>query len=467
MTLIWARDKYYMAYAIGTVDLDAWDHNRAALIAADLNALDWFHHASIIHTKPIYKEVNPMTASHYPKRIQTGRKRGRLATTHYFQTAILTYAAMGACTTSHNGAEVTTVKCVAGSALTAADYFFINCIEANNYIWFTVDGGGADPTPGGIAIGPCVVLSTDTPAEIAGKLKTTMNAGNYGATVATDTVTITNVSTGAVVDASDGNTDFTIAITTQGTDNHAITKATDENPIRLAFHYKKEGGTAQRRKDMEGFIPGMMKISVSENSPIAMQTYTGQFVYTGPGDDLAQPTAHAQYLLAPFSWYDYKHASGASAFTYNSGDINVDIVDIVMKFGWTGALFGAYSGYYPSNGLVQPPFIGEVELGVRLTDAGGTGIDTISDLRAVASAEGAAEYDGDLDFIADFYRSATIYNKYTWDKMMIDPDSYEEVFMSEGEWFDGCRFTLKFLNENSSLAVEEKNPLSKIYYEND
>ena len=51
--------------------------------------------------------------------------------------------------------------------------------------------------------------------------------------------------------------------------------------------------------------------------------------------------------------------------------------------------------------------------------------------------------------------------------MYIDPESYEEVFQDEGSWFDGVTFTLKFLDENSSLAVEEKNLLDKTYYEND
>ena len=42
----------------------------------------------------------------------------------------------------------------------------------------------------------------------------------------------------------------------------------------------------------------------------------------------------------------------------------------------------------------------------------------------------------------------------------------EEVFQAEGSWFDGIKFTLEFLDENSSLAVEEKNALNNDYYEN-
>lgn len=349
MTLLWARDGYYMAYAIGTVDLTAWGNAQAALVVAELNALDWFYSASITHTKPKTINLNPMTATHYPKRLQTGRTLGSLATTHYLQTGILTYAVMGACTTT----------------------------------------GGADPY------------------------------------------------------------------------THAITKGTTEAPIRLAFHYEKEGAAANRRKDLMGFIPNNLEISVSEAAPIAFQTYNGNFAFTGAGGNLAQPTAFTQALLPPYNWYDTKHASGASEFLYHGGAINVDIVDITMRFGWEGFLPKTYdSSGYPTDGLVKPPFVGEVNLGVRLTDEAGTVLDDISDL-----AHGS--YAGDLDFVCDFYKGANDYLKYTWDKMYIDPDSYEEVFKAEGEWFDGVRFTLVWLDETSSLAVEEKNNLTKIQYEND
>jgi len=475
MVLIKARDGYYMAYAIGTA-LDAWDNSQGAIVVGELNALDWFHHASITHTKPKYKNINPMTASHYPKRIQIGRTIGRLATTHYFQTAILTYAAMGACTTAGNGAEITTVLCLAKALCVAEStfHFFVSDgseAQTHWYIWLNVAGTDSDPVEDGDPIEANISGAT-TATDVAAIIAPLINAkGDVAAGNVAGLITITNAQNGAVIDCSSSeglDTGFTISITTQGTSTHTITKATDEAPVYLAFHYEKEGTTAHRRKDTLGFIPSMLEITVAENVPIAMQTYTGQFAFTGAGSDLAQPTRHSQALLAPLSWYDYKNSSGASEFLYNGGAINVDIVEIAMRFGWTDVLFGAYDQTrHPRNGLVVPPFVGEVDLGVRITDAAGTDINTIADLRAVASAEGAAEYAGDLDFIADFYRSATIYNKYTWDKMMIAPDSYEEIFQSEGEWFDGARFTLKFLDETSSLANIEKGPLSKKYYEND
>jgi hypothetical protein len=355
MTVYMARDGYYIAYAIGT-DLTAWLNAKAALVVGELNAIDWFYSANVTHTKPKTITSNPMTAGHYPKRIQTGRELGNISTTHFLQTGILTYAVMGACTTA----------------------------------------GGGDPY------------------------------------------------------------------------THTITKGTTETPINIAFHLEKEGTTDSRRKDVLGVVPRSLDIRMSERAPIAYQTYMANFAYSGAGSDLAQPTAHTQASLPPYTWFNYKNGSGASEFTYNTGAIDVDIVSVNMHIGWTDTLFGAHDGTgYPSSGNIVPPFASYVTLGVRITDGAGTALDAISDLRAIASGEGAAEYAGDIDFICDFYRSANDYIKYTWSDMYIDPSSYQERFQAEGDWFDGIEFTLRFKDESSTLAVEEKNNLDKTYYEND
>lgn len=342
-----ARDGYYMAFGCGTDLGDVWDNAQAALVVGELNAMDWFVSASVQHTKPKTVSINPMTATHYPKRLQVGRDIGRLVTTHYLQTGILTGNTMGGMST----------------------------VEA---------------TP--------------------------------------------NV--------------------------HTITKDTNETPTSLAFHVEKEGTTADRRKDMMGVIPIGLDIGVSEPNPIAKQTYTGEFSFTGAGSDLAQPTALTQPTHEPYNWYHYRDTNSSSEFKYNGGAINVSIIGFEQHIGWFDRLFGQYdlSGY-PRNGLTIPPFAASIDVNVRISDAGGTDINTIAD-----TVHGS--YAGDLDFIADFYESATRYLKYTWDKMFIVPDSYQEVFQDEGAWFDGAQFKLAFLDENSSLAVEEKNALNNDYYLN-
>ena len=278
MVLLQARDGYYVAMA-GGKDLTVIDNAQAAIIVGELKAIDWFHSANLTHTKPKTVNINPATASHYPKRLQTGRIRGKVTSNHWLQTGILTHKVMGACST----------------------------------------GGGPPYTK-------------------------------------------------------------------------TITKATSEVPHFFALHYEKEGTNANRRKDCLLIVPRMGEISVSENAPIANQSYIGDFGFTGAGGNLAQPTQFTNANLPPLTWYNYKNASGASEFQYNSGDVNIDIIDVNMKFGWSDVLLGTYdSAGYPTDGLVVPPFIGEVTLGVRITDASDTALNTISDL--VHNS-----YAGDLDF---------------------------------------------------------------------
>ena len=343
-TIYMARDGYYISYAIGT-DLTAWSNAQAALIVAETNAMDWFISASVVHTKPKTININPMTSGHISKRLTTGRTLGRISTTHFLQTAILTYAVMGAST--------------------------------------------------------------------------------------------------AVA----------------GPNERDITKDANELPIWLAFHLEKEGTTANRRKDIMGIVPNGLIISCSEQQWTARQTYIGEFAFTGAGSDLAQPTALVQATHPPYNWAHYKHATSSSSLQYNSGDVNIDIVGFTINFGWDKSTFGTYSGNYPTTGLYSPPFTVRVTIECKYQDAAGTDIQTISDLDHAA-------YAGDLDLIIEFYEDATNYIEYTFDDMFVDPDSFEEVFQSEGDWFDGFRFDLVFRNETSSLAVKSKDALADTYYTN-
>ena len=345
-----ARDGYYMAEAKG-VDLTAWDNAQVALLVGELNAVDWFIGASVTHTKPKTKNVNPMTAGHYPRRINEGRILGKIATTHRLQTGIFTYDVLGACTTT----------------------------------------GGPTYT-------------------------------------------------------------------------HTISKATVETPISTAFHFEKEGTTANRRKDCMGMVPIGIDISCSEQDPTARQVYTSEFAFTGAGGDLAQPSPLVQSVHTPYNWYHYRDVSGASEFKFNSGAINVSIIGFNMHIGWIDRLFGDYDlAGYPTNGLVVPPLDAYIDVDVRISDAGGTDINTIADTALVNGVYAA----GDLDMIIDFYESATRDLKYTWDKMYIVPDSYEEVFQEEGSWFDGATFRLALANQTSSVGCIGIDAISKTSYEND
>ena len=350
-TIYMARDGYFIVYAIGpnAAGLTEWDNAQAALVVGEIKSLDWFIGASIRHTKPKSMTINPMTSGHIPKRITIGRELGKISTTHFLQTGILSYMVMGTATAVAANAE------------------------------------------------------------------------------------------------------------------RDITKDTDELPLWVAFHLEKEGTAANRRADVMGIVPNKLTIEVSERAPIARQTYTGEFSYSNiAGANLAQPTAFVQATHPPYTWYNYKSGSGASTILYNTGAINIEIIGIKIVFGWSGTLFGTYDGNgYPNTGLYTPPFTTRVTLECLRKDAAGTDIEAISDLDHESYAG-----TGEVNLIVDFYDSATRYLKYTFTDMYVDPESFEETFVSEGDWFDGVRFDLVFKNETSSLAIKTKDPLADTYYTN-
>ena len=239
-----------------------------------------------------------------------------------------------------------------------------------------------------------------------------------------------------------------------------ITVDTNELPIWLGFYVKKKGTTASRLKDILGIVPRSLDINCSEQQPIATQSYNAEFAYSGAGGDLTEQTKLTQAAYKPYTWYDYKHATSSSAFTYNTGAINVEIIGFTIHLEWAGSLFGTYdSSAYPTNGLISPPLIARITLDCMRKDAGGTDIEAISDLEHDS-------YAGDLDLIIEFYQSATRYLEYTFDDMYVIPDSFEEKLVSDGDWFDGVSFDVEFRNETSSVAVKTIDALADTYYTN-
>lgn len=114
-------------------------------------------------------------------------------------------------------AEITGVQIP--SAPLTGQYFLLNsAFPQAYYVWYDVDGGGGDPMPGGTAI-PVSILSADTPTDIATATAAAIAlTGDFSASSLTNTVTITDLTAGAVNDAIDFDTGFLIITTTQGVD---------------------------------------------------------------------------------------------------------------------------------------------------------------------------------------------------------------------------------------------------------
>ena len=120
--------------------------------------------------------------------------------------------------------EVTSVTCVAKSAIDASEYFLLygmgtDFVENAYHVWFDVAGGDAEPS-GLSSTGIEVTISGDTTStQAATRVSGVINGqDDFSASVTSgSTITITNAVRGSVSNASDVNTGFTIATGTEGT----------------------------------------------------------------------------------------------------------------------------------------------------------------------------------------------------------------------------------------------------------
>jgi hypothetical protein len=122
--------------------------------------------------------------------------------------------------------EITTVTTTTATGL-SSKYFTFNDGTTNFYVWFTVDGVGTNPNPGGTGI-LCAVLGTDTNAQVATKIEAAIMSvvalpiPLVDVVVATNVVTISNNRNVTATDATAATSGFTIAVTQQGSTTGTI-----------------------------------------------------------------------------------------------------------------------------------------------------------------------------------------------------------------------------------------------------
>jgi len=117
------------------------------------------------------------------------------------------------------GVESTTVVTGPASTLTGGEYFAISSPETNYHVWYSKDGIGADPSPGGSGI-KVDILSTDTEVQVAVKTADAIaGVGDFDVSVTGGaTIAIANVTAGNVTDSADSDTGFTITKRIDGGD---------------------------------------------------------------------------------------------------------------------------------------------------------------------------------------------------------------------------------------------------------
>lgn len=77
-----------------------------------------------------------------------------------------------------NAYQMSSIKTIAASGITAGSYFIISATGDNYYVWYKKDGIGTDPTPGGVGILVEIVTADDATA-VARKTQTAVNSKFY------------------------------------------------------------------------------------------------------------------------------------------------------------------------------------------------------------------------------------------------------------------------------------------------
>ena len=150
-------------------------------------------------------------------------------------------------------------------------------------------------------------------------------------------------------------------------------------------------------------------------------------------------------------------------FQYGGTDLAVSIVSVEIILGWSSFeadIFDATA--YPTDGRNIPPFINRVRLGFRPYEH--ATYKSIFEIKNEALTAGA--YASDLDLVLDFNKSATHYCKFSYDKLYMDPTSWDIQIQGDNSWFDGYMATFDIISDDGSLTIEEKNALNNDYYEN-
>jgi len=116
-------------------------------------------------------------------------------------------------------AEVTDVTCLAATALNNK-YFLINKVGTSYHVWYNVDALGNDPSPGSSIPIEIQVSSSDDADTVAAETRTKMLLRGFSVTTPVAAlITITNPIGGDVVDATAGDSGFTVLVTTDGVDS--------------------------------------------------------------------------------------------------------------------------------------------------------------------------------------------------------------------------------------------------------
>lgn len=243
-----------------------------------------------------------------------------------------------------NVAEISTVTCIAsdGSNL-SGKYFEFDVVDAdgNNplikyYCWIDINNGSADPSvTGRTGVEVDIAAGAVAASAVATAVANAINALDDCGAAAVDTVvTITNGTAGAVDDAHDVDTGFTIAVTTDGVTTKTISESTTL-PF-IGFHDEKEKSSENIRSDYVGATQIEYTWRCEEEGKVEEER---NYIVARDisGSDLARPRGPDGTTWAssqhPFTKYknNFKWGDLTFTFQYNSVDVECKITSIAIK----------------------------------------------------------------------------------------------------------------------------------------
>lgn len=189
----------------------------------------------------------------------------------------------GSTSSSGTQAAITTVTTVATASLSQGDYFLLYTIDSSghcicNAVWFDIDaaGSGAPSITGATNI-EVDITTGQTAAQVASALQSVIDSEtNYGASVDTATVTITNANAGAVPTLRDGAsaTDFTFATSTFGASTQTVTESTGNDLPSFGIHIEYDNGSEDIAVDLFGCVVVSEEISIDYEEKVIMESVT-------------------------------------------------------------------------------------------------------------------------------------------------------------------------------------------------
>ena len=231
-------------------------------------------------------------------------------------------------------AEITTVTCIAsdGSNLDGK-YFNFEVVDADSpYIlkkytcWIDINNGSDDPTPAdrtGVSaeIAAGIVTDSAVATAVVNAIDAIDDAGAAaGAGESDHIVTITNATAGAVDDAHDIDTGFTIAVTQDGVTTKTITES--GTLPNVGFHDEKEESGLEIREDFVGVTQLEYTWECEEGGKIEEER-NYLVAKNLAGSDLARPRGPdgtAWGVTHPYSKYKNNFNWGDITFTFVYGD---------------------------------------------------------------------------------------------------------------------------------------------------